>query len=95
MRFLEEWKEENEAILGDAGLQEDSVDAKFVLGILVSISQARGTVPLLQTVYQSDAAHTNFEKYTLYSCYGIDYNANTFPVSFAIIFGNEDKEGWV
>jgi hypothetical protein len=36
----------------------------------------------------------NFGKYTLYSCYGITANYNTYPVAFGILFGNEDKEGW-
>jgi hypothetical protein len=36
----------------------------------------------------------NFEKYTLYSCYGTTANCNTYPVAFRILFGNEDKEGW-
>ena len=94
--------DDNEAILADAGLLQDSVDVKFVSEIFVSISPGSRTVPLLcrtvpllQTVYQSDAAHTNVGKYSLYSCYGIDFNANTFPVCIAIIFDNEDKEGWV
>ena len=51
-------------------------------------------MPLLQTVYQADAAHMNFGKYTLCSCYGIPANCNAFPVAFGIIFGNEDKERW-
>ena len=37
----------------------------------------------------------NFGKYTLYSCYGTTANGNTSPVAFGILFGNEDKEGWV
>jgi transposase-like protein len=37
----------------------------------------------------------SFGKYTLYSCYGTTANCNTFPVALAILFGNEDKEGWV
>jgi hypothetical protein len=37
----------------------------------------------------------NFGKYTLYSCYGITANCNTYPVAFKILFGNEDKEGWI
>ncbi len=45
-------------------------------------------------MYQADAAHTNFGKYTLYSCYGVSSNGNTFPICLAIVFGNEDKEGW-
>lgn len=36
----------------------------------------------------------NFGKYTLYSCYGTTANGNTFPIAFAILFGNEDKAGW-
>jgi hypothetical protein len=45
-------------------------------------------------VYQADAAHTNFGKYTLYSCYGITANCNALPVALGIVFGNEDREGW-
>ncbi len=62
-------------------------------GVFLSISAAKNEVPLLQTVYQADAAHMNFGRYTLYSCYGITTNCNAFPVAFGIIFGNEDKEG--
>ncbi len=51
-------------------------------------------MPHFQCVYQADAAHANFEKYTLYSCYGVSANGNAFPVSLGIVFGNEDKEGW-
>ncbi len=61
----------------------------------MSIAPAKNSVPLLQTaVYQADAAHMNFGKYTLYSCYGITSNCNLFPVAFGIVFSNEDKEGW-
>ncbi len=52
-------------------------------------------MPHLQRVFQADACYRNFGKYTLYSCYGTTANCNTFPVAFAIIFGNEDKNGWV
>jgi hypothetical protein len=31
----------------------------------------------------------------LYSCYGTTANGNTSPVAFGILFGNEDKEGWL
>jgi hypothetical protein len=37
----------------------------------------------------------NFGKHTLYSCYGTTANCNTYPVAFRILFGNEDKEGWM
>jgi hypothetical protein len=36
----------------------------------------------------------NFGKYTLFSCYGSTANANTSPIAFAILFGNEDKASW-
>jgi hypothetical protein len=37
----------------------------------------------------------SFGKYTLYSCYSTTANCNTYPVAFGILFGNEDKEGWI
>jgi hypothetical protein len=49
----------------------------------------------LQRVFQADACHMNFGKYTLYSCYGTTANCNTLPVALVILFGNKDKEGWV
>ncbi len=52
-------------------------------------------VPHLQRVFQADACHINFGKYTLYSCYDTTANCNTFSVVFAILFGNKDKDGWV
>jgi hypothetical protein len=92
------WGDTNElpqALLLKEGLEEGSSDQNcFVTGIFISLSTARATVPLLQPVYQADAAHTNFGKYTLYSCYGVSSNGNTFPVCLAIVFGNEDKDGW-
>ncbi len=60
--------------------------------IMMSISSAKHAVPLLlQTIYQSDACHLNFGKYTLYTCYGIISNNDTFPFAMAVLFGNEDK----
>ncbi len=52
-------------------------------------------VPFLQRVFQADACHMNFGKYTLYSCYVTTANCNTYPVAFRILFGKEDKEGWM
>ncbi len=68
---------------------------KFFSGILFSTSGARKAMPFLQKVFQADACHMNFGKYTLYSCYGTTANCNTYPVAFGILFGNEDKEGWM
>ena len=49
----------------------------------------------LQIFFQADACHMKFGKYMLYSCYGTTANGNTSSVAFGILFGNEDKEGWV
>ncbi len=58
------------------------------------MSYSNAVVPYLQDVFQADAAHMNFGKYTLFSCYGSTANANTSPIAFAILFGNEDKASW-
>ncbi len=68
---------------------------KFFSGILFSTSGAQKAIPFLQQVFQADACHMKFGKYTLYSCYGTTANCNTYPVAFGILFGNEDKEGWM
>jgi hypothetical protein len=93
--FIAKWRKDNKAVLLKEGLLESQSDGNtFLDGIFVSLSTAVATVPLLQHVYQADAAHMNFGKYSLYSCYGVTSNGNTFPVCFGILFGNEDKEGW-
>ena len=97
LRYLEAWEFVNKDMLDDVGLSKEcssSSAVRFVSGFFLSIGAAKTSVPLLQTVYQADAAHMNFGKYTLYSCYGITANCNAFPVAFGIVFGNEDKEGW-
>ncbi len=68
---------------------------KFFSGILFSTSGAQKAVPFLQQVFQADACHMSFGKYTLYSGYGTTANCNTSPVAFGILFGNEKKEGWM
>ena len=86
--FLEKWEEANREMLHDAGLDSscsEIEDKNFLSGVFLSIAPAIDSVPLLQTVYQADAAHTNFGKYTLYSCYGISANCNAFSVAMAII----------
>jgi hypothetical protein len=99
LQYLQKWELANMEMLEDVGLGKNCCDDEgaaptFLCGIFLSISGAKNTVPLLQTVYQADVAHMNFGKYTLYLCYGITANCNAFPVAFGIIFGNEDKEGW-
>ena len=99
LQYLEIWELANMEMLENVGLGKDcganvTTVPTFLCGIFLSISAAKNTVPLLQTVYQADAAHMNFGKYTLYSCYGITANCNAFHVALGIIFGNEDKDGW-
>jgi hypothetical protein len=36
----------------------------------------------------------NFGKYTLFLCYGTTAKGNSSPITFAILFGNEDKASW-
>jgi hypothetical protein len=61
----------------------------------MATSTSKQNVPLLQTVYQSDAGHMNFGNNNLYSCYGITANCNATPVAFGIVVSNDDKSGWV
>jgi len=100
--YVTKWKKKNKKILGEGGLLEPKMgdfdfftSSKFMSGIFISISAAKQVVPHLERVFQADACHMNFGKYTLYICYGTTANCNTFPVAIAILFGNKDKEGWV
>jgi hypothetical protein len=98
IEFVSNWKLENKEVLEDGGLGElelGAVPLKFFSGILFSTSGAQKAIPFLQQVFQADACHMNFGKYTWYSCYGTIANCNTYPVAFGILFGNEDKEGWM
>jgi hypothetical protein len=86
-------------MLEDVGLQRNCgadgvVTQRFLCGIFLSISAAKNSVPLLQTLYQADAAHVNFGEYGLYSCYGITANCNAFHDAFGIICCNKDKDEW-
>ncbi len=83
-------------MLEDEGLGEPKLGAvplKFLSGILFSTLGAPKAIPFLQQVFQADACHVSFGKYTLYSCYGTTANCNTYPVAFGLLFGNENKEG--
>ncbi len=98
INFVKDWKEENEEILAQGGLGPLSFGKekpKFVTGLFFSTMLARTVVPLLQTTYQANAAHMSFRKYTLFLCYGITANSNTFPIALANVFGNETKDSWV
>ncbi len=99
--YVTKWKKKNRLMLIEGGVwpprggDQAVVDPlKFLSGFFFATSNAQRMVPHLQTVFQADAFHMNFGKYTLYSCYGTTANGNTSPVAFGILFGNEDKEGW-
>ena len=95
--YVDAWQVANREMLNDVGLGQNCIEGgkeTFVTGVFLSTAAAKNSVPLLQTVYQADAAHMNFGKYTLYSCYGITANCNALPVALGIVFGNEDREGW-
>ncbi len=97
IEYKDEWLRINKDMLQYAGLGMPMFGEDqpiFCGGILFSMSFSKHAVPYLQDVFQVDAAHCNFGKYTLYLCYGTTANCNTAPVAFAILFGNEDKVGW-
>ncbi len=85
IEFVSNWKLENKEVLEDGGLGEPELGAvplKCFSGILFSTSSAQKAVPFLQLLFQADAFHMNFRKYTLYSCYGTTANCNTYLVAF-------------
>ena len=93
-----EWINVNKEMLNAGGLAIKLVgdeEPQFYAGVYFGMSYSGAVVPHLQDVFQADACHMNFGKYTLYSCYGTTANGNTSPIAFAILFGNEDKAGWV
>ncbi len=69
IQFVKNWKVKHHSMLVEGGLENGTALHKFVSGIFMCTSAAKQNVPLLQTVYQANAAHMNFGKYTLYSCY--------------------------
>ncbi len=88
IEFVTNWKVENKEALEDGGLGEPKlgdVPLKFFTGILFSTLGASKAMPFLQQVFQADACHMSFGKYTLYSCYGTTANCNTYPVAFRIL----------
>ncbi len=88
--FLSKWFTENTDFLD---LQRGLANATlFLSGILFTTSASIKTVPHLQQVLQADAAHMQFGKYTLFSVYGSTADGSIFPVAFAIMFGNKNKE---
>ena len=90
--FLSKWLSDNKVNIDkQMGVGTGN---KYLAGILFTTSIFKNIVPLLQNVIQSDGCHVNFGKYTIYSAYGSTVDGTMFPISFAILFGNETKVGW-
>ncbi len=85
IQFVKDWKVKHHDMIVEGGLEDGLHKFVFVSGIFMCTSAVKQTTPLLQTVYQADAAHMNFGKSTLYSCYGITANCNAYPVAFGIV----------
>ena len=93
-RFVKDWTRANAVFIKKHfGSKEDNW--RFVKGIQFTTSTSVRTARGLQQIIQADAAHMNFGKYTLYSAYGTTANAQCSPIAFSIMYGNEDKDGWM
>ncbi len=72
--YVTKWKIKNKHILKEGGLLAPkrgdaallTTPLKILCGIFFSIHAARMVVPHFQRVFQADACHTSFGKYTLY-----------------------------
>ena len=89
-RWCEVHADEIYMSLGDV-----SENFMFISEFFFSPSAAKNAVPKLQRVFQADAAHTAFGKYTLFSFYGTTANGTMFPVALGMVFGNENKASWM
>ena len=72
--YVTKWKKKNKLMLVEGGVWppkvgDAAVDAplKFLSGIMFATLNAQRLVPHLQRVFQADACHKSFGKYTLYS----------------------------
>ncbi len=92
--YVNNWKNNNDTFLCDAFGFEDGPQFKFLTGIFILPSTSKDQFPFLQEVLQADAAHMSFGKYTLYSVYGTNAHGTMSGLGFALLFGNEDKQGW-
>ena len=85
-KYAKDWIHINNKMLQEGGLGIQMIGdpiPEFCAGVFFSMSYSTSVVPHLQDVFQADAAHMNFGKYTLFSCYGSTANANTSPIAFA------------
>ena len=92
-QFLQLWVDNNSKFVYD-NFGNEGDNSVFILGILFAPNTCLAANTWLQFMYQADAAHLDFGKYTFYSAYGSTANANACPLAFGIMFGNEDGSGW-
>jgi len=86
------WSDEDDRRLDNQlGTNEDM---KFVTGFLFISSVAIQLVGELLDVFACDGAHVDWDSFTLYSIYGLSSDGHTFNIGHALLFGNEDTEGW-
>ena len=96
-QFMLTWRKANASMLDEGGLgliPDGQPSQLFFSGIYFSPNYTKLALPYLQQVFQADACHTSFGKYTMYTCYGTTANCNTFVIAVMILFGNETKVGW-
>ena len=91
------WKDDRVLVIlwiRDTNIREEV--SQFCAGVLFLMSYFKQVVPFLQDDFWANATNMKIMKYTLYSCYdcGTTANANTSPIAFAILFGNEGTAGW-
>ena len=89
-QFCKTWAEQN-AVEINLTLGDARDHFQFMHGIYVVPSMSKHTVPLLQKVFQADATHINWGKYTLFSLYGTTANSTMSPVALTIVYENENK----
>ena len=91
--FCEQWLKENKEEVYQL-LGHDLDHLEFLHGIFFAPSVSVSVVPHLQKVFQADAAHVAWGKFTLFSLYGTTANGNMFPVVLGVHFGNENYVSW-
>ena len=86
--FIMTWRNVNSSMLQEIGLGlpvPGQPTYPFFSGIFFSPSYTKSALPYLQQVFQADACHTSFGKYTMYTCYGTTANCNTYMIATMIL----------
>ncbi len=90
--FLATWLSKNKSLLdSEMGVRQGN---KYSSGIVFTPSVSLEVAHEMQNVFQADACHVFFGKYTIYTAYGSCADGSMFPLTFAILFSNETAAGW-